>query len=322
MSGPVVEDDGYVGPQNGIRNFVEEMNFVSSSAKKLFISDLHTPGMIIDFLPARYPSKHPMDVLVQGRFTLDKIIRDSDVENFPESFLRTNHGTLIEHINTGYFFAVYQDEDELFQSMEIFDFEGSPLSPTNIEQAGYTTELHEWVEIAADSKGTRMGGIPLNPDGSKYDGPWPETYHDDGIMSFAGQFELPDGRYLHLFLNYDAEDFIYGWDVDDISDPYSCALVDGVPVTPAVTLRTGGERPVLRRNSAQKGTKKPKGVRKFQPFWMQDDEAPNDPRYAFLLQYTVDSIDGKADFGGVSEIDYYVFWNDRESKALIISQSF
>jgi hypothetical protein len=279
--------------------------------------------MIIDFLPARYSSNHPMDVLIHGRFTLDNIIGDTDVEDFSESFLHKNYGTLIEHINTGYFFAVYKDEDGLFRSMEIFDFEGTPLSPANIEQAVFTTEFENFEDTEIDSPGTRGGGIPLNSDGTLYEGPWPVLLGSDKPMYFAAQCQLPDGRYLHVFHQDDFEDFDGGYAPDGISDNMSCALIDGIPATPFTTLRPDDECPLLMPDSAVKDTRVLRGAKRKQPFWMQDDASPNDPNYDFIFHFALSYLDG--DHQSVcetGEFDYYVYWNDREGKALIVSQCF
>lgn len=304
------EDSEYKsGPEGAIFDFTRGINNASKDKKKLFLEDLHTPGTHINF-SGSIPDAYNMTSVVHGKFPISEIsVETDDYFELPED----GEGILLEHLATGYSFLVY-DEDGQFEFLMVHDFSGSKEEPTNIRIASQFELIEDlWIEVAPDASGARMGGIPLNSDGSVYTGPWP--YAEDGYFSFIGQYQLPDGRYIHQFANYNAENYDYST-MEDI-DPYSVALVEKGPIPEGVVVSSNGKRDILYPDVAY-AQKKHESVKTYPPVWIQDEPAVNDADYKFLLGFGARQGPEEAEefnFG-----DMYLFWNPKTNTAHTLMQ--
>jgi hypothetical protein len=241
---------------------------------------MFTPGTLIDFTPVDPPDNNGTTMLVHASFSLKQIVNPEDVyDDLPED----GDGVLVEHLGTGFFFVLYE-EDGLLDSQPVLDFSGTPDKPKKIYLSTWDfEEFDRWVPTKPTSEGTRIGGIPLNSDGTPYTGPWPGA--EDGKFSFVGQYRLKDGRYVYLFSNDDAENYDYSDDdIDSGEDSYTVALVEDGPIPARVLIQEAGERKISSPKNAYK-QRTPKSVKQYPPLWAQVDATPDDPYYEFLLQY-------------------------------------
>ena len=306
------EDSEYKsGPEGAIFDFIRGINNAGEDKKELFLKDLHTPGTRINF-SGSIPDAYDMTSVVHGKFPLSEIsVENDDCFELPEK----GEGIILEHLASGYSFLVYEEDGE-FEFLMVNDFSGSKDEPKNIRIANQFEVIEDlWFEVAPDSLGTRMGGVPLNTDGTLYAGPWPHA--KDGYFSFIGQYQLPDGRYIHQFSNYNAENYDYSVMGDSDIDPYSVALVEGEPATEGVTLSLEGQRDILYPDVAY-AQKRHESVKAYPPVWIQDEPAVKDVDYKFLLGFG--DRQGPIEADEFHYGDMYLFWNPKNGTAHILMQ--
>jgi hypothetical protein len=277
---------------------------------------MFTPGTLIDFTPVDHPDNKGTTMLVHASFSLKKIVNPEDVyDDLPED----GDGVLVEHLGTGFFFVLYE-EDGLLDSQPVLDFSGTPDKPKKIYLSTWDfEEFDRWVPTKPTSEGTRIGGIPLNSDGTPYTGPWPGA--EDGKFSFVGQYRLKDGRYVYLFSNDDAENYDYSDDdIDSGEDSYTVALVEDGPIPARVLIQEAGERKISSPKNAYK-QRTPKSVKQYPPLWAQGDATPDDPDYEFLLQYGPDSTYDGDSINENFHSECYLFWNPKTDETKLLMQS-
>lgn len=302
------------GSHDAVVNFINEINLTPNAGKELFLQDLSQPGTIIDFTPVSHPCIKDMEMVVHSTFPLKRVINadDADVE-LPEN----SNGVLLEQMSTGFFFIVFKEDDE-FNSLEVLDFSGTTTDPKKVWlSTEYLDEVKIWAPAKPKSRGTRIGGIPLNADGSPYTGPWPHV--EDGWFSFIGQYQLDNGSYVHLFSNDDAQNYDYTDDMGD-DDSYAIALVEGEPVPNGIIIQESGERHNSSPKRAYK-TKTPKSTKRYPPRWVQGDGTPSDLDYEFLLQYGASSTYDGDTINDEFINEHYLFWNSKTGRVKLIVQS-
>lgn len=295
--------------EHAISSFVREVNAASDEAQTLFAEDIYIAGTYIDFTASMFTPVHDMTSVVHSVFPLEEVIQQSEEPEIPVE----GEGVLIEILSTGDFYVIYKNEYDNFDLFSVFDFEGSLQEPKNVVVADQFNELDDvWIQTDPDSPGTRLGGVPLNTDGTPYDGPWPQT--EDGKFSFIGQYQLEDGRYLHIFANYDAENYDYSSMIDD-TDPYTIVLIEGEPVPAGVLVQYGGEQAIYSPDAAY--AQKPRhSVKRYPPVWIQDDASPADPNLEFLLGYGETQGAEDMELAG----DFYLYWNKNTKETKVLMQ--
>lgn len=297
--------------ENAISSFVREVNTASDEAKAIFKDDIYTAGTYIDFTSSMFTPVHDMASVIHSVFPLDEVIdRNLDTEIPTEG-----NAALVEILSTGDFYFIYTDEYDNFRLLRVFDFAGTREHPTDVQVADEFNELDDvWIPVDPDASGTRLGGVPLNSDGTPYDGPWPIT--EDGNFSFIGQYQLEDGQYIHIFANYDTENYDYSsMTDDDITDPYTVALVEGQTVPAGVLVQYGGEQAIYSHDEAY--AQKPcKSVAKYPPIWVQDADEPQDADWEFLLGYGEVQGATEIEFSG----DFYLYWNKNTKETKVLMQ--
>lgn len=262
---------------------------------------LNSPGMTIE-APEKntksvYPNfiKNHAIVPIENLYSMES--NDADASS--------KHGYLIEHLATGLLYFVYKAHDVTWQydkktkthksiygtsdytARGVVNFEGSKEEPKNI--ALIWDEYKRWISTDLDTMGTRIGGIPLNPDGTPYSGLWP--YLKDGrVLSFLAQYELEDGRYVHLFVGHNFDEYNYQAPeyrsiLDAYEDPFSCAIIEGCPVPLWIDMRPldSENQPLVHANKAYKL----KSFRKDlvpAPRWVQEEYVPGQGEFQFLTQ--------------------------------------
>lgn len=305
--------DGFkYGPEDAILNFIGEVDTGKRQYRHEFISHLQSIGTIINFTPSDLPSSYDMKSIVHSIFSLSEVIfEDSEYEEIP----RKSMGTLLENLATGYFFIIYENDD-VFVGMMVHDFSGSKENPKAIRIANQFQFIEDlWTKVAPDTPGTRMGGVPLNSDGSAYTGPWP--YAEDGYFSFIGQYQLPDGRYIHQFANYNAENYDYSAMEDSNIDPYSVALVEGEPLPKGVVADNNGVKDIIYSDVAFM-QKTCESVKKYPPVWIQGDATLRNTDFEFLIGFG--DRQGPLDADEFRFGDMYLFWNPKTGIAHTLMQ--
>lgn len=236
-----------------------------------------------------------------GRFDINDLA-DPDEERTDETpFGRgEEYGTLVEHIPSGIVYAVIPET----YIRPVYDYDATTDWPTNI-----ALSIDEpWTPVALDASGTRVGGS------TKYiRKAWP---HYNGCpLSFAAQYELPNGKYVHIFVNEDADD---SWASENGAN---CAIVDDGPIPSWIELRPveNEDETILFRNAYSAyappvlETELP-----LPPSWIQGDETPEDTGYRFLFQFgdnipNLDDSEWEFFFGDCG--DMYVFYKEETQEA-------
>lgn len=305
------------GPEDSVTVFVNEVNKSSVQQKQAFRQDIYTPGIFIDLNPNVNPVRRGMVSVVHSVFDFSLISPEYNHEDFL-GLPTIGKCALVEVVSIGYFYGVYE-HDGNFSSFPIRDFFGSANKPAKVIPSLLFHEIDNlWIPTSPDALGTRIGGNPLNADGSSYNGPWP--YTDDGKYTFTGQYQLDDGRYIHLFDNYHASNYDYSSlraDGDPV-DLYAIALIEGEDIPPNIVIQNFGERSSFSPNIAYAQSPY-HSIKTPPPTWLQADETPHDAEMQFLIEYgeTVGTEEGYLDIHG----EAYLFWNKRTGKTKILIQS-
>lgn len=308
---------GYRPFQYVVMDFLNEVSNAPMQMKEKFIKDLDRPGTIIDFASVddkEYP--HVEEAIVHGKFSLaEAILEEDSYEEIP----RTGNAVLIEHLHTGFFFAIY--ENDYFGYFRVHDFNGTKEHPEEVQEMFFWGMPEGWEPIEPDAPGTRVGGVPLNADGTPYDGPWPGT--DEGHYYFVAQYRLEDGHYIHVFMNNDRKTYDYAGkmkdDEDDI-DPYAIALLEGQSLSVDFLLSSDGERPNLSEDVAY--ARKPlKNATNYHGVWVQDEAPPRDRNYEPLMHFGDGAQCNEETI--LDDIDYgyfNLFFNRKTGQAKVIMQ--
>lgn len=262
---------------------------------------LNSPGNIIDIPPKHMNPMYSNVIKNHAIVPIENLysMKENDVDE------ESKYGYLIEHLETGLHYFVYKAHDVTWQynkktesreyhygnseyiARGVVHFEGSKEEPKNIVLIW--DEYKRWISTALDAKGTKIGGIPLNSDGTPYSGFWPHL-KDGRVLSFLAQYELEDGRYIHLFVGHDFDEYNYQapeyktiMDVDE--DPFSCAIIEGGPVPFWIEMKTleSSEQPLVHSNNAYALKSWRKDILPA-PLWVQEEYIPGSGEFEFLVQ--------------------------------------
>lgn len=290
------------GPDNALPNFNNE-------GMQDFLNSL---GSIINFEPDDAVSIYPNAIKNHAIVPVGNLLRKEEHEVDEES----EFGYLIEHLATGLHYFIYKDEDG-YRYKGVLDFKGSKEEPYDI---ALTWEEHKrWIRTDLDSLGTRIGGIPLNSNGTPYSGLWP--YLKDGRrLSFLAQYELEDGRYLHVFIGNDFDDYDYSDEGDE--DPYTCAVIEGGPVPSWIQMKSWEHEGLKLVHPDDAYTLQRDNTEILPaPEWIQDDYTPGTGEYKFLIQIgDTDDLDDKMAFVWGDGGDLYIFADLETNKVKAIMQ--
>lgn len=248
-----------------------------------------------------------------GRFDVNDLADPEEEQTDSTPFGRgEENGTLIEHVPTGFIYAVMPEHYVL----PVYDYDKTTDWPTNI-----VLRVDEpWVSVAVDAPGTRVGGTT---DFSLQ--AWP--HHKGCPLNFAAQYELPNGKYVHIFVTDDEDE---SWAPENGAN---CAIVDGGPVPSWIELKAveyadeGVE--VLLRTPNQAFTPPVMNADiPVAPSWIQGDETPEDTGYKFILQFgygittsnTYEGNDVLHDFFFGDCGDMYVFYKEETNEARALWQ--
>jgi hypothetical protein len=230
---------------------------------------------------------------------------------------------LIEHLATGFCYLLHQTTHEYWDKrglptpidcLPVFGFEGTKEKPTKIL---YWLDNSLFDPTSPDSRGTRIGGMPLNSDGTAYKGLWP--YFEDKPLPFMAQFELADGRYVHVFADRMSDHAEYCFSEEKSAN---CAIVEGGEIPPWVEMKSI-DTPILVSAPAYRPN------RKYSiptpPCWLQGDATPDDPGMVYLGQIS-NEICAENDLDGQNEYMFgdagalYVFANPETGHARVTGQ--
>lgn len=237
-----------------------------------------------------------------GRFDFNDIVDAADQYDFEfDEFGQTPYGTLIEHVPTGYVFALIPDE---FPAT-VFNFNTDKGWPTNIE----VESNQDWVETDLDFIGTRVGGSTVFSPAA-----WP--HFKGSPLLFAAQYVLPDGKWIHVFVDDEGDD---SWEIEDGAN---CAIVEGGPIPAWITLQPVEDTGLLFRNpySAITPVRDADSQAPLAPSWIQGDETPNDVGYRFLMQFGNDVGNSDEDFMFGDSGDMYLFYKEETDEARVLWQ--
>jgi len=315
----MMQEDYKYGPSTGIGQFLLLMNeILPKEHHEVFLEWLSTPGKGIEFAPPGHPNFNNMDCIVHGSFPLTEVNLPESAKDYiplPES----GTGYMVEHVSTGFFFVIYR-ENEKFEYLDVLDFDGTCCFPENVLIA-LPFEIDLWEPTEPVATGNRIGGIPLNSDGSPYTGPWPHT--KDNTMSFIGQYQLDDGRYIRIFFD-DTDDFDYSAnmpdDEGDETDPYTLAFLEGEPFPAKYAFPDNNAKAISSPDKAGKMIT-PSFVKHFPPIWIQGDGTPNDPDYEFLWHFGFSSrYKGNVIVDEFGDSEFYLFMNKKTGRIKVIMQ--
>lgn len=238
-----------------------------------------------------------------GRFDFNDIVDASEIYSFEfDEFGQTPYGTLIEHVPTGYIFALIPDEEPAI----VYDYDDSRGWPTNIVVEPNT----DWIPADSGSNETRVGGA------TNYSlDAWP---HFDGFpMDFVGQYKLEDGRFIHIFIDEEND----SW---KIQNGGNCALVEGGPVPYWIEIKPVEERDntnyLMRHPHKTFSPVRPDSKAPAAPSWILGDQPPTDAGYKFLWQFGDDVGDGTESYSFGYFGDMYLFYKESTSEALVLWQ--
>lgn len=237
-----------------------------------------------------------------GRFDFNDIVDAADQYDFEfDEFGQTPYGTLVEHVPTGYVFALIPDE----ASAVVFNFNTDKGWPTNIE----VESNQDWVQTNLDFTGTRVGGTTdFSPVA------WP--HFEGSPLLFAAQYILPDGKRIHVFVDDEGDD---SWEIEEGAN---CVIVEGGPIPAWITLQPVEDIDVLLRNpdSAITPVRDSDSKAPLAPAWIQGDETPNDVDYRFLMQFGDNSGGSGEDFSFGDSGDLYLFYKEETGEARALWQ--
>lgn len=237
-----------------------------------------------------------------GKFDFNDIVDAEDHYDFEfDEFGQTPYGTLVEHVPTGYIFALIPNE----YPAPVFNYHDEKGWPTGIEL--YSDQ--RWEKTDLDFPHTRVGGsTDFSPVA------WPH-FNNEPLL-FAAQYVLPDGKRIHVFVDDEGDD---SWAVEDGAN---CAIVEGGPVPSWITLKPIEDPADFLRNPDKaitpvrdSGSKVP-----LAPLWVQGDETPNDVGYRFLIQFGNDAGNSDGDFMFGDSGDMYLFYKEETNEARVLWQ--
>lgn len=291
-----LKDYGKLGPLDAL----ESLSSSETSGFKEFLKE--------EWTTKEFPQKDavfPNMFSNLGQFSADDIVDPDEIYDFAtDEEGNTPTGTLLQHLPTGYVFALVGDQYPAL----VFNFKTEQNSPTQIE---ITTD-QRWVKTKIDAAETRVGGTT---DFSAE--AWP--HFEDLPLLFAAQYVLSNGKRIHVFVDDEGES---SWEIEDGAN---CALVEGGPVPSWITLKPVKDTNILLRTPKtaatpirDSGSGLPLG-----PLWIQGDEAPNDVNYRFLLQFGDSSSLGNSRemdtmFGDCG--DMYLFYKEETNEARVLWQ--
>lgn len=296
----------YSGPYDALPNFEEdEIQYF-----------LQNPGSIIEVPPQQYPTVYPMLMKSHAIVPLSKLwsLELDDLDKNSE------FGHLIEHIPTGLHYFVYKEEDGLgYYYKGVLDFKGSQSNPYDLVLV--TQDYKRWIKSAINAPGTRIGGIPTNSEGIAYDELWPHL-KDGRALSFLAQYELKDGRYIHIFRGNNLDDYDYTEMNDENEDPYACAVIEGAPIPNWIQMKAVETEKLPLIHSDVAYTLKPHNKAILPaPFWIQDDYTPGTGEYQFLIQIgDTDRLKDEMAFEWGDSGDLYIFIDPKTDRVKAIMQ--
>lgn len=300
-----------VGPLGALPNFnVPEMQ-----------DFLDSPGSIID-TSQEDKTVYPNQVKNHAIIPIKRLKNIESLDIDEESDV----GYLIEHLATGLHYFVYVDNGEYgdqgkYSVVGVADFKGAKGDPYDLALS--VEGNNRWASSKIDAVGTRIGGIPLNSDGSRYNGKWP--YLEDGQqMSFLAQYQLEDQRYIHVFSAYNLEDYDYDYSNmgDDNQDPYACAIIEGGGAPHWIQMRAldTDEQILVHPDIAYTLTQSHSGIIAA-PMWIQDDYTPGSGEYNFVIQIgDTDILEDEMDFLWGDAGALYLFADMKRDTVQVIMQ--
>lgn len=276
---------------------------------------LKNPGSVLKVPPQEYPTVYPMVIKSHAIVPIDNL----HLKKVHEIEEGTEVGYLIEHLVTGLHYFIYAENDS-YRAKGILDFQGSKEKPYDIALTG--EEYRRWHRSALDVTGTRIGGIPLNSDGTPYSGLWP--YLMDGRrLSFLAQYQVKDGRYIHIFIGHDFDEYDYTVMGDDYyEDPFACAVLEGGPVPEWIQMKSWQQEglALVHPNDAYTLKRHNQEILPA-PEWIQDDYTPGTGEYEFLIQIgNTDSLQDEMDFAWLGHGDLYIFADFETDRVKAIMQ--
>lgn len=295
----------FTGPYDALPNFeTEEMQ-----------KFLKNPGSIIEIPPQTHPNVYPMRIKSHAIVPIDNL----HFKEAHEIESSTLVGYLIEHIATELHYFIYAEED-YYRAKGVLDFQGTKEEPYNIVLTG--EEYRRWIRSKINVPGTRIGGMPLNCDGTPYNGLWP--YLKDGRrLSFLAQYQVEDGRYIHIFIGHDFDEYDYTVMGDDYyEDPFACAVMEGGPVPPWIQMKSWEQEDLalVHPNDAYILRRYNQDILPA-PEWIQDDYTPGTGEYEFLIQIgNTDSLQDEMDFAWCGHGDLYIFADLKADRVKAIMQ--
>lgn len=265
---------------------------------------LNNPGSIIDAKPQGYEhdTVYP-NVLKNHAIIPLSVLSSRENESIPDE---VDSGYLVENLATGLHYVLYRDEGSL-GCEGIIDFKGTSENPFDIVLS--SDEPERWKRSELDAHETRVGGIPLDSDGTPYTGLWPYL-HDGTVLSFLAQYKLVDGRYIHIFIGHDLDEYDYStMDSDSNEDLYTCAVIEGGTAPAWVEMREleTEDLPLVHPDDAYTLELSNSGILAA-PLWIQDDYTPGNGEYEFLIQIgDTDDLDDEMNFTWGDAWDIYLF---------------
>lgn len=314
------------GPDNALPDFNE----------KGMQDFLDKPGAVIDIQHREDKSIYPNAIKNHAIVPINNL-HCKEAHEVDEN---SDTGYLIEHLATGLHYFVYKDQVSLdapawimdkeeyrqkalqekssYRTRGVIDFKGTQEKPHDIVLTW--EEYKRWHRSALDIPGTRIGGVPLNSDGTPYSGLWP--YLKDGNrLSFLSQYELKDGRYIHIFIGHDFDDYDYS-EMEGDEDPYACAVIEGGPVPSWIQMKPWEEEglALVHPNDAYILERHNKEILPA-PEWIQDDYTPGTGEYKFLIQIgDTSDVEDEMSFVWGDGGDLYIFADLETNRVQAIMQ--
>lgn len=284
------------------------------------IKFLKSPGSILSRQPQNGRSIYDPTLKSLAVIPIEEAIPEED-RVFMK--VRGNEAYLIEHLATGFCYLLHEATYEYWAKrglptpmdrLPIFGFDGTKERPSNILY-WLTNDLFE--QTSPDSLGTRIGGIPLNSNGTSYKGLWP---HFEGKpLPFMAQFELADGRYVHVFADANSDHDEYCFSEENSAN---CAIVEGGEIPYWVDMKSIDE-PLLIPAPAYRPNHKYSVP--TPPCWLQGDATPDDAGMVYLGQISAnmcaeDDNEGNFEYMFGDSGALYVFANPETGRARVTGQ--